>query len=65
MLFSVIFNNFFFFQKFWVAYVGCNSNYKDAVELTLDQIDVIKRLVGQNPNDLQLVTTSAGILLIA
>lgn len=51
---------FIFFFQFWVAYVGCNSNYKDAVELTLDQIDVIKRLVAMNPNDLKLVTTANG-----
>lgn len=47
--------------KFWVAYVNCEANYKDAVELTLDQIDVIKRLVSLNPNDLKLVTTADGI----
>lgn len=53
--------NLFQICQFWVAYVTCESNYKDAVELTLEQIDVIKRLVSLNPNDLKLVTTADGI----
>lgn len=44
-----------------MAYVSCSANYKDAVELTLDQIDVIKRLVALNQNDLKLVTDADGI----
>lgn len=48
--------------QFWVAYVRCiNSQYKDAVELTLDQIDVIKRFIAQYPNDFQYTTTADGI----
>ena len=31
--------------QFWVAYVTCDRNYKDAVERTIEQIDIIKRLV--------------------
>nr|CAD7462990.1 unnamed protein product [Timema tahoe] len=31
--------------QFWSAYVPCDSQYKDAVQLTLEQINVIKRLV--------------------
>ncbi|KAG8285296.1 hypothetical protein J6590_083144 [Homalodisca vitripennis] len=30
--------------QFWAAYVPCESQFKDAVQLTLEQIDVIKRL---------------------
>ncbi|XP_054004961.1 dipeptidase 1-like isoform X1 [Hylaeus anthracinus] len=42
--------------QFWVAYVSCASQFKDAVQLTLRQIDVIQRLVARYPNDLQFVT---------
>lgn len=45
-----------------MAYVSCTTNInKDAVERTLEQIDVIKRLVQKYPYDLKLVTSSAGI----
>nr|CAD7262305.1 unnamed protein product [Timema shepardi] len=47
--------------QFWVAYVSCNSQYKDAVEQTLEQIDVIKRLIKAYPNDLQFADSSEGI----
>lgn len=47
--------------QFWVAYVSCQSNHKDAVELTLDQIDSLKRLIAQNPEHMRLVTTADGI----
>lgn len=44
--------------QFWVAYVPCTTQHKDAVARTLDQIDVIKRLVNMYPNDLQYATTA-------
>nr|XP_022910751.1 dipeptidase 1-like isoform X3 [Onthophagus taurus] len=47
--------------QFFVAYVPCESQYRDAVAKTLEQIDVIKRLVFKYPNHLQLVTSVAGI----
>ncbi|XP_043260332.1 dipeptidase 1-like isoform X1 [Colletes gigas] len=47
--------------QFWVAYVSCNSQFKDAVQLTLRQIDVIQRLVAKYPNDLQFVTEAENI----
>lgn len=47
--------------QFWVAYVGCKSLDKDAVELTMDQIDVIKRLITAYPNDLQYADSHDGI----
>ena len=40
--------------------MGCSSQYKDAVQLFLEQIDVIKRLVTAYPDDLQFVTDAAG-----
>ncbi|XP_067005997.1 dipeptidase 1 [Anabrus simplex] len=47
--------------QFWVAYADCKSQYKDAVEQTLEQIDVIKRLIKMYPNDLQYVDSAEGI----
>jgi membrane dipeptidase len=48
--------------QFWVAYVSCTRNFKDAVERTLEQIDVIKRLVKKYPNDLMFATEADHIL---
>ncbi|XP_022915399.1 dipeptidase 1-like isoform X2 [Onthophagus taurus] len=48
--------------QFWVAYVSCQVQYKDALGKTLEQIDVIKRLVKRYPDDMEFVTTSDGIL---
>ncbi|CAK9810915.1 Dipeptidase 1 [Anthophora quadrimaculata] len=47
--------------QFWAAYVDCSSQYKDAVQLTLRQIDVIKRLVAKYPDDLEFVTEANNI----
>jgi len=49
------------FFQFWVAYTSCESQYKDSVQLTLRQIDVIRRLIQRYPNNLQLVTVAADI----
>jgi membrane dipeptidase len=43
-----------------VAYVPCKSQYKDAVKQTLEQIDVIKRLIKKYPGHLKFVTTADG-----
>ncbi len=48
--------------QFWVAYVGCSNNFKDAVERTVEQIDVIKRLIKKYPKDLKFVGTADGIM---
>ncbi|XP_058117129.1 dipeptidase 1-like [Anopheles ziemanni] len=48
--------------QFWVAYVSCGNQYKDAVERTLEQIDVIKRVVRKYPEHLQYVTSTEGIM---
>ncbi|KAF3425039.1 hypothetical protein E2986_13278 [Frieseomelitta varia] len=47
--------------QFWAAYVHCKSQFKDAVPLTLRQIDVIKRLVAKYPKDLQFATKAKHI----
>ena len=47
--------------QLWTAYAPCGSQHKDAVQITLEQIDLIKRLVDLYPDYLQLVHTSQGI----
>ncbi|XP_009967136.2 dipeptidase 2 isoform X1 [Tyto alba] len=46
--------------QFWSVYVLCSAQNKDAVRLTLEQIDVVKRMC-HNYEELELVTTSQGI----
>ncbi|XP_068084343.1 dipeptidase 1-like [Anabrus simplex] len=46
--------------QFWSAYVPCDAQYKDAVQLTLEQINVIRRL-SDSYSALQFVTTVQGI----
>lgn len=48
--------------QFWVAYVACGNNYKDAVERTIEQIDVIKRMAKKYSNDLMFVTEADQIM---
>ena len=50
----------FFVLKLWVAYAPCGSQHKDAVQITLEQIDLIKRLIEQYNQNLEFVTTSEG-----
>ncbi|XP_041047748.1 dipeptidase 1-like [Carcharodon carcharias] len=47
--------------QFWVAFVPCNAQNKDATRHALEQIDVIKRMVQMFPEDFQLTTTADGI----
>ncbi|XP_050361358.1 dipeptidase 1-like isoform X1 [Nymphalis io] len=48
--------------QFWSAFVPCATQNKDAVQLTLEQIDVIQRLVEKYPQHLQLATSVTDIL---
>lgn len=48
--------------QFWSAYVPCGAQHMDAVQLTLEQIDVIKRLIELHPQHLGLVTGSRELL---
>ena len=43
-----------------MAYAPCSAQHKDAVQVTLEQIDLIKRLVDSYPKQLQLVKTADG-----
>ncbi|TMW49910.1 hypothetical protein DOY81_005010, partial [Sarcophaga bullata] len=47
--------------QFWSAYAPCSSQHLDAVQLTLEQIDLIRRLVNLYPHHMSLVTTASGI----
>ncbi|EGD75135.1 dipeptidase 1 [Salpingoeca rosetta] len=47
--------------QFWAAYVECNSQYRDAVRATLDQIDVIKRMVARYPQVFSFATSTHDI----
>ncbi|XP_062558935.1 dipeptidase 1-like [Armigeres subalbatus] len=49
--------------QFWVAYIRCaDTQYKDAVARTMEQIDVAKRVIAKYPEDLKYVTTADGIM---
>lgn len=48
--------------QLWTAYAPCGSQHKDAVQITLEQIDLIKRLVDQYSDYLQLAQTAQGII---
>merc|ERR550519_2036319 len=47
--------------QFWSAYMGCESQDKDAVQLFLEQVDLVKQLVSFYPNDLAWATTAEQI----
>ncbi|XP_032087345.1 dipeptidase 1 [Thamnophis elegans] len=47
--------------QFWAAYVPCDTQDKDAVKRTLEQIDVIHRMCHRYPDTFMCVTDSAGI----
>ncbi|KAM5138581.1 dipeptidase 1 [Mantella aurantiaca] len=48
--------------QFWAAYVPCDTQGKDAVKRTLEQIDVIHRMCLKYPNDFMCVSSPTGIL---
>lgn len=47
--------------QMWVAYAPCGAQHKDAVQVTLEQIDLIKRLVSLYPRHLAFVNDSVGL----
>ena len=40
----------------------CAGQYKDAVRMTLDQMDVIKKFVARYPDTFTFVTTAQGMI---
>lgn len=47
--------------QFWSAYTPCDTQNKDTVKRTLEQIDVIHRMCQKYPETFSCVTDSAGI----
>nr|XP_044990707.1 dipeptidase 1 [Jaculus jaculus] len=47
--------------QFWSAYVPCDTQNKDAVKRTLEQMDVVHRMCQLYPETFLCVTNSAGI----
>ncbi|XP_023280127.1 dipeptidase 1 [Seriola lalandi dorsalis] len=48
--------------QFWSAYVPCESQYKDAVRQTLEQIDVVHRMCQKYPETFMFATSSQEIM---
>ena len=49
-----------FKNQFWSAYVPCGAQYLDGVKQTLEQIDLIKRMVDRYPHYLRLALDAQG-----
>ena len=49
--------------QFWSAYISCSSQYKDATQKFLEQIDVIHQIVDKYPEDLMWADSAADIEL--
>ncbi|XP_072278714.1 dipeptidase 1 [Pyxicephalus adspersus] len=48
--------------QFWAAYVPCDTQGKDAVKRTLEQIDIVHRMCQKYPEAFLCVGSAAGIL---
>ncbi|KAK0156347.1 Dipeptidase 1 [Merluccius polli] len=48
--------------QFWSAYVPCDTQYKDAVRQTLEQIDVVHRMCQKYPETFRFATSSQDIM---
>ncbi|XP_035484598.2 dipeptidase 1 [Scophthalmus maximus] len=48
--------------QFWSAYVPCETQYKDAVRQTLEQIDVVHRMCQKYPETFMFATSSQDIM---
>lgn len=47
--------------QFWSVYVPCRAQYKDAVRSTMEQVDVVRRLVAAYPDALEWADSADGI----
>ena len=47
-------------SQFWAAYVPCESQHLNAVQLTLEQVDLIKRLIEKYSQHMQFAASSTG-----
>ncbi|XP_069188861.1 dipeptidase 1-like [Procambarus clarkii] len=48
--------------QFWSVYVPCEAQYLNTVQLLLEQIDVVKRLVASSHGETSLVTSSTELM---
>ncbi|XP_052806073.1 dipeptidase 1-like [Mya arenaria] len=48
--------------QFWSCWVTCHSQYVDAVRLTLEQLDTIKRFIKKYPDTFQYADTAQGVI---
>lgn len=46
--------------QFWSVYVSASLTEQQAIQATLEQIDVMKRVIARHPDRLELVTTADG-----
>jgi len=47
--------------QFWVASASCKTEFRDAAEQTMEQIDVIQRFIANYSEDFQFATSAFGI----
>ena len=50
--------------QFWSVYIPAEVTGPAAIQMTIEQIDVVKRLVAAYPRDLELATTAADVVRI-
>ncbi|XP_042218397.1 dipeptidase 1-like [Homarus americanus] len=48
--------------QFWAAYVPCKAQYLNAAQVTLEQIDVIKRMIARYPQHLGYAQSYASLM---
>ena len=47
--------------QFWSSFISCKAQFHDAVQLFLEQIDVIRQMVAKYPDDLMWAVSSDDI----
>ncbi|XP_046994343.1 dipeptidase 1-like [Schistocerca americana] len=48
--------------QFWSAYVPCGAQHLDAVQLALEQVDLVRRMTALYPGHLTFVTSADGLV---
>lgn len=46
--------------QFWSAYVPCGAQYLDAVQIALEQVDTVRRMVSRYPSYTAFATSARG-----
>jgi len=50
--------------QFWSVWIPADLKEAAAVEMTIEQIDLVKRITARYPNDLEMAYTAADIVRI-